>query len=101
MWTDRSAVYVVRANADFLPQSPWNFPETFSDAELRVKNLPLEDARAMVRTMNKTAIEAWQIDHEAWNRQWAIVVACPRAKGIDRRIRVVSANLGKAKGGAA
>ena len=93
MWTDRSAVYLVRVADEFRPQSPWDQPEVFTGATLQVKNIPLEDARAMVRGLNKTALASWQADHDGWNRQWAIAVACVRAKGMDKCIRVVSANL--------
>ena len=95
LWTDRSAVFIVQVGEDFRPQSPWNLPATFTQAEIYAKNLPLEDARAAVRTLNKAAIESWVADHAAWDRRWAIVVACPRAKGLDRCIHVVTANLSK------
>ena len=99
MWTDRSTVYLVRVGSDLRPNSSWEHPQTFSDAKLQVRNLPLEDARAMVRGLNKTAFEAWQHNRDAWDHQWAIVVACVRSKGLDKLIRVVSATL-RAKGGA-
>ena len=95
MWTDRSVVYVVRTGGDFCPRSPWDFPESFTDARIQVRNIPVEDARAMVRGLNKAAIESWDANHEGWNRQWAIAVVCVRSKGLDRMITVRSANVGK------
>ena len=94
-WTDRSVVYLVKADEDFLPQSPWSFPETFSAAKIYVKNVSLEDARAMVRCFNKTAIDLRCVDPKTWNRNWMIAGACPRAKGIDKCIRVVSKNMAR------
>jgi hypothetical protein len=93
MWTDRSVVYVVTAGDDFVPRSAWDFPETFTGAKLQTRNVPLEDARAMVRGFNKTAIERRDTNTAAWDHAWAIAVACPRAKGLDRLVRVRSANL--------
>lgn len=104
MWTDRSVVYLVRAGKDFRPQSPWDCPASFTDARLHAQNLPLEDARAMVRSLNKGAVAAWETDAAKrrsswlrrifrvarWDRRWAVCVACARSKGWDRRIRVVS-----------
>ena len=97
MWTDRSAVFVVRADDGFTPNSPWNFPQTFTEGRLHTTNLPLEDARATVRSLNKAFLEARCANPDAWDHAWALVVACPRSKGWDRRIRVVSCQ--QAKGG--
>ena len=97
LWTDRSVVYIITVGPDFRPQSPWSLPETFLDARVKARNVPLQDARAMVRTLNKTALEAWQFDHDGWDRQWAVAVACVRSKGFDRLIRVVSARPATAK----
>ena len=93
MWTDRSAVYVVRSEEDFVPQSPWNFPKAFTGGTLQSANLPLEDARAMVRGLNKANMQRRDENPAAWDHAWAIVVACPRNKFPDGLIRVVSANL--------
>jgi hypothetical protein len=99
MWTDRSVVYLVCAGDDFRPQSPWDIPNSFTDAKLQARNVTLEDARATVRALNKTAVESWQANHDTWDRQWAIAVACARSKGLDKLIRVVSARV-RSKGGA-
>ena len=98
MWIDRSGVYLVRAEEGFIPNSPWDFPKTFTDGRLHTVNVPLEDARAMVRGLNKGFMAARCANPGAWDHAWAIVVACPRSKGWDKRIRVVS--CWQTKGGA-
>jgi hypothetical protein len=90
MWTDRSVVYVVSVGDDFRPISAWDNPQHFTDAQVVARNVPLQDARAMVRGLNKPALEAWQADHLGWGHRWAIVVACARNSGWDRSIHVVS-----------
>ncbi|HLA84312.1 MAG TPA: hypothetical protein VJL29_05930 [Thermoguttaceae bacterium] len=97
-WTDRSTVYVVRVCEDFKPLNPWNVPESFSEGRMVHKNVHLEDARAVVRTMNKRAIELRSANVEAWDRQWAIAVACVRSKCLDYLIRVPSGLVRPPKG---
>jgi hypothetical protein len=93
MWTDRTAIFVVRAGDDFVPLSPWDIPQSFTEARRHSQHVPLEDARAVVRCLNKTAITTRNADPAAWDRQWTIAVACARSKGLDRLICVRSANL--------
>lgn len=100
MWPDRSAVAVVRAEEAFIPSSPWNFPQTFTDGRIVTLNIPLEDARAMVRSMNKQHMVTRQADPTGWDHQWAICVACPKDKGLDRLIRVRSASVQRKAGAA-
>jgi hypothetical protein len=95
-WTDRSVVFIVTAEPDFLPQSPWNIPKGFGEAIAHAANVPLEDGRAAVRTFNKAALARRAENAAGWDRRWAIVVASPRDKGFDRLISVRSANT-KAK----
>ena len=97
IWTDRTVIYLVRAGDDFTPRSPWDCPNSFTEARVHARNVPLEDARAAVRCSNKTNIDNYATDPEAWDRQWAIAVASPRAKALDSLIRVCSLNRRKRK----
>jgi hypothetical protein len=98
MWTDRSAVVVVVAENDFVPSSPWNFPKAFTAGRIVTVNIPLEDARGMVRGMNKANLENRTKCPASWNHEWALCIACPRDKGLDKMIRVVSAKLQRKAG---
>ena len=98
LWTDRSGVYIVRAENGFLPSSPWNFPREFTEGKMHTINIPLEDARALVRCLNKGFMADRAHNPEVWDHLWAIVLACPRSKGWDKHIRVVSCS--QTKGGA-
>jgi len=98
MWTDRSVVCVVTAPEGWHPSSEWSIPPEFTDAKTVAKVLPLEDARAMTRSLNKTFFAKRAANKEIWDRQWAVCLCCPRAKGFDRFIRIASANLGKEVG---
>ena len=90
LWPDRSVVYIVRADDDFTPSSSWDCPETFSDAKVQVRNLPLEDARAMVRGLNKVALASWQASHDAWAANGRSQSHVPGPRGGTKRIRVPS-----------
>ena len=83
-WKERTAVYTIRVCEGFKPTSVCQWPETFTEARLYVRNVSLTDARAMVRAFNKAAMQRREADVPAWDRQWAIAGCCVRAKGRDR-----------------
>jgi len=88
-WKERTAVYIVRTGEGFKPTTDCQWPETFTEGHVYVKNITLEDARATVRAFNKAAIERRSADVAAWDRQWAIAACCVRSKGRDRERRTV------------
>ncbi len=95
-WKERTSVYIVRVEDGFKPTSVSQWPETFTEGRLHVRNLDLTDARATVRAYNKAAMEKRAANVSGWDRLWAIAGCCVRAKGWDRdRRRIV------VKGGAA
>ena len=83
-WKERTAVYIVRVCEGFKPTSVCQWPESFTEARLHVRNISLTDARATVRAFNKAAMQRRETDVPAWDRQWAIAGCCVRAKGWDR-----------------
>lgn len=83
-WKERTAVYIVRVGESFKPTSICQWPETFCEARLHVRNISLTDARATVRAFNKAAMEKRAANVPGWDRQWAIAGCCVRAKGWDR-----------------
>jgi hypothetical protein len=92
-WKERTSVYTVRVGEDFKPTSVCQWPETFTEGRLYVRNLSLTDARATVRAHNKAAMEKRAANVIGWDRLWMIAGCCVRAKGLDRdRAVVYSAN---------
>jgi hypothetical protein len=83
-WKERTAVYIVRVVVGFTPTSVSQWPESFTDACLYVRNLSLADARAAVRAHNKAAMQKREADVPRWDRLWAIACCCVRGKGWDR-----------------
>jgi hypothetical protein len=94
-WKERTAVYIVRVGDGFTPTSVCQWPDTFAEGRIHVKNLPLTDARATVRTFNKVAMQRREANPAAWDRIWAIACCCVRSEGLSRE------RLGSVRGGAA
>ncbi len=90
-WKERTAVYIVRACEGFTPTSDCQWPQAFTEGRLYVRNVTLEDGRAMVRAFNKAAIVKRAADVASWDHQWAMAGCCVRSKGRDRQRRAVVA----------
>ena len=65
----KQAVYVATLPDAYRPQRPWDVPPSFSQAELRAKNLTMSEAHGFARAFNKAQLAGGLVD-----RRWAFVL---------------------------
>jgi hypothetical protein len=70
----RTALFTVTTPPDFLPQRAWDVPETFTDAKLYAKSLPVHEARNFARLWNTRQVRLCRRDE--WDHTWLIVSSC-------------------------
>lgn len=79
------AVFLVTVSPDFRPQRYWTWPDTFTDAELVGKNLPMVVAAGFCRTFNQRQVKHLQAGE--WDCRWAIATKHLRHRYARRRRR--------------
>jgi integrase len=85
LWKERSCVYIVTVDDDFVPTSAWTWPGTAGPCVIHAENLTLKKARSIVRAFNEASLRNRSAGVAKWDRQWAIAACCTYKKGHDHK----------------